>query len=121
MSNAITKTERTLKDENGNPIINMNGSWTSKIYSLGKHDSYGLQLYWDNAAVLGTVELQYTCQPAGESTDVTAWTVKSSVVLDGTFNELMFLDALLPVASFRVVFTHAANGANLDSYITRKS
>jgi hypothetical protein len=121
----LSKTERGLLDINGQPIINMNGNWTSKPYQMNEFLHLGVHLFWNNPAVQGTMILQYTCDPVGDSqsisnNDVDSWVDKNVVNIDGTFDDVMFLDANLPITAFRLLFLHISGSADLVSYVTRK-
>lgn len=119
---AKAKTESGLIDESGNDIVDLNANWTSKPYSLGDFRSFGIQLLWDNAAVTGTMVLEYTCDPSGarDGAEIGGWTEKNLVALDGSFAELLFLDADVPIANWRLRFVHTAGSANLETFVTRR-
>ena len=114
------KLEKGLKNVNGNPITDLNSNWESAPISFSAFRHLGIQLGWDNATVTGTLRLQYSCDPSGDGSDVSIWTDKNVLSLDGTFDEAMFLDANLPVGNVRLTFAHASGTANLVSYIVKK-
>jgi len=109
-----------LRDQNYLPIIDLDADWTTKDYELGLNKHLCIQLGWDNAALEGDVFLDYSAEQGNDSDGVSVWTVKSAVNLDGTFQEVMFLDSNLAIGSFRLRFTHTLGSANMTANITRK-
>jgi hypothetical protein len=117
---SIGKVDRTIKDVNGNDIVDMNASWETKAYEMGDYLHLGAHLFWDNPAVTGTMLLQYSCDPQAGGNNVDNWVTKNTVTLDGSFSTAMFLDSHVPVSVFRLKFVRTAGTANLSSYIQRK-
>lgn len=115
---------RAIKDEFSQPILNMNASWNSRPYELEDNVHLGIQLKWDNAAVTGTIYLDYSLSPiVSGSSPMTIegdWLTNNTVTLDGTFQQIMFLDANLAITAFRLRFVRTAGTANLLSYVNRK-
>lgn len=102
-----------LKAVNGDDILDMDANWTSKWYPFGYFAHLAVQLKWDDPLVEGTLYLDYTADPDA-ATDV--YTVKNNVLLDGTFDEMLFLDSNLPVVSYRLRFEHSSGSADLLAF-----
>lgn len=112
---------KQLTDQNEAPISNMDASWTSRWYSMGENLHLCIHLLWDDNSPEGDLYLDYSGDPIDDGSQVTVgFSVKNQVVLDGTFQDEMFLDANLAVASFRLRFEHTAGAANLNTFIVRK-
>jgi hypothetical protein len=114
------KVIRGLKRVDGSEITNLNANWETRPIPMSEFLNIGIQLGWDNILVEGVLTFQYSCDPKGDGSDVLIWTDKATVTLDGTFAEVLFLDALLPVGNIRLVFVHTSGAAELTAYTVRK-
>ena len=114
----MSKNYDQLLDSAGLPITNMNASWTTNSYAVGDNLHLGIHLIWDNIAPTGTMTLEYSCDPLddGSAVEAVGWTAKTVTNIDGTFLDLMYLDANLPITAFRLVFQRTGGGsANITS------
>jgi hypothetical protein len=116
---------RKLQDASGIDIVNMNANWTTKTYPMGDNLHLCIHLFWDNIAPVGSMFLEYSGDPEAATQDDTedeaaSWVVKELTVVDGTFAELMYLDANLPVACFRLRFEWTSGAADLEAFIVKK-
>jgi hypothetical protein len=119
---ALEDTIKQLKRADLTDIVNLNADWTTCIMSLGENHHLGVHLWWDNVAVTGTLYIDYSCDIAEDQAnfDDTSMPTITTVALNGTFQEYMFLDKDIPVASFRIRFVHTSATANLKARIVRK-
>jgi hypothetical protein len=112
---------RELEDENFDPIVDMNADWTSKAYALGDNLHLCIHLFWDSIAPIGTMTLEYSGDPVNDGSEsVQNWVAKDVSAIDGTFGEIMYLDANLPIACFRIKYQRISGTANLSTYIVKK-
>lgn len=110
-----------LVDASNVAINDMDASWTTKAYEMIDHLHLCIQLQWDSLTPTGTMTLEYSGDPIREgAVEPTNWIAKDITNIDGTFQELMYLDANLPIACFRLRFQHVSGAANLISYIVKK-
>lgn len=114
-----TKTFQGLNRQDGSVINNLNTGWTSKPYSLAEALHIATHLFWD-AAIEGTLYLEFSCDPKGDGTDVNGWVTANTVLIPNTERELMILDSNLAVPLFRLRFEHSSGTANLTSFVTTK-
>lgn len=108
-----------LLDDDNNEILDLNGNWTSKAYELNNLKLLGIQLKWANLAVQGVLFLEYSCDTSVKNTPI-AWTIKTQVILDGTFEDLTILDSDIPVNSYRLRFVHSSGTSALQARIATK-
>jgi hypothetical protein len=116
---------RKLQDASGADIVDMNSSWTTKTYALGDNLHLCVHLFWDNISPTGTMTLEYSGDPEAAfpgdtENEATSWIAKNVTNVDGTYSELMYLDANLPVAAFRVKFQYLSGAADLEAFIVKK-
>jgi hypothetical protein len=112
---------KQLKDQNDVDIVSMGASWTSKAYPMDDNLHLCVHLFWDALAPQGTLTLEYSGDPLNDGSElVDNWVAKDVTNVDGNFEEVMYLDANLPAASFRIKFQHISGSANLSTYIVRK-
>lgn len=108
-----------LKDTADVLINSMNATWTTKAYALGENSMLSVHLAWTGAPV-GTLYLDYSSERCDQGDTVSSWVNKSSVTLDGSFNEQMFLDSLLSIASYRLRFVRTSGTGVLSSWTCNK-
>ena len=112
---------RGLVTSGGVEITNLNANWQTKTYELGDNVHLGVHIFWDNIALTGIMTLEYSCDPLRDGQNESAnWVPKDVTNIDGSFTEIMFLDANLPVACFRLRFEHVSGAASLSSFISKK-
>lgn len=87
---------------------------------MSRATKLGIHLFWDDPSPLGTITLEYSCDPFGENDDVDSWVAKTVINVDGTFENLMILDSDLAIAAFRLVWARTSGSGTLKAYITRK-
>ena len=104
-----------LKDAAGDPITNMGANWTSKWYPF-PYNHLSSHLKWSNVAIEGTLHLDYSSDPAGSISSI-----KNSIVLDGTFDETLFLDANLAINSYRLRFEHTSGAGTVSAFHNYKN
>lgn len=118
MSSSVIK---GIKDVNNVDITSMSASWVTKPYGMDDFLHLGVHIFWDNPAITGTMELQYTCDPVASNTDVNSWVTKNVVNVDGTFDDILFLDSNVPITAYRLVWQHISGTGNIvDVYHVRK-
>lgn len=109
-----------LEDSNDDEITSMGSSWTTKDYPMGFNDLLCIHLKWTGNPQ-GTLYLDYSGQRSDiGNRPVEDWVTKNIIVLDGTFNSEMILDALLAVASFRLRYVSNSGTGVLSAWTTRK-
>jgi hypothetical protein len=108
---------RGLKDISETPITSMGASWETIAYEFGHNLHLCVHVYWSNPSPQGILYLEYTGDP---SPIPESWILKDSVILNGTFQEHMFLDSDLAVYAFRLRFVHSSGGGAMESYIIKK-
>jgi hypothetical protein len=112
---------RVLQDENGNEINSMGTSWTTRAYALGDNLHLCIHLFWTSITPQGVLTLEYSGDPVGDNSEfVQQWIAKDITHLDGSFQDQMYLDANLPVASFRLKYVRISGTAGLSGYIVKK-
>lgn len=105
-----------LKNSSDSDILNMNADWTSKWYPFGKFKDLSVQLKWSNISLLGTLYLDYSCDPNGS-----IFSTKNVLDVDGTFDEALFLDAALAINNYRLRFVHSSGTATVVAFHNYKA
>jgi hypothetical protein len=105
-----------LTDAANNPITDMGADWTSKWYGFGKFKHVAVHLGWTNLLIEGTLYLDYSCDPDG-----VIYTVKNVILLDGTFNEDLFIDANLAINNYRFRFEHTVGAGTVTAFHNYKN
>lgn len=100
-----------LEKANGDTIIDLNANWTSKWYPFGEFLNMAVHLKWSDINVQGSLYLDYSTDPDGSF-----YTVKNNIALDGSFDEMLFLDSNLAVTAYRLRFEHTLGAADLLSF-----
>jgi hypothetical protein len=119
MGTAVGKNTEGLFDVNDVAINSMGASWTSRPVPMAGYRNFGIHLFWDNSTPRGEIRLEYTCDPRGENGDVDSWVSKTAINVDGSFENLMILDAQLSIAAFRLVYTRTDGTSALRAFIVR--
>jgi hypothetical protein len=108
-----------IKDESNVLISSMGAAWTTQAYPMGQNTMLSVHLAWTGTPV-GTLYLDYSSERCDQGDTVSSWVNKTEVDVDGTFNEEMFLDAQLPVASYRLRFVSTSGTGVLSSWTFNK-
>lgn len=116
-----TKIIKGLEDINGNAITDMGANWETKPYSFENLLHLAAQIYWSDPAIEGDMYLEYTCDSRRDRTSIDLWETFQTVNLDGTFRSVLFLDANLAVASYRIRFVHSSGSGSVDARIVGKN
>jgi hypothetical protein len=117
MSNRL-EIDRGLETEGGVEITSLDSSWTTKAYEFGEFNHLGIQLFWTDGTVTGTLYLDYSCDPPGDG--VENWLENNVVSLDGTFDKVLILDANLPITAWRLRWDHISGTADVAAYAVKK-
>lgn len=105
-----------FQDQFETPITSMGSNFVTIGYELGVNLHLGIHTEWD-AAVTGVMYLEYT---GDRSKFPTSWVPFNAINVDSTMRDLMFLDANLAIARFRLRWEVISGNANLTGYIVRK-
>jgi len=113
---------KKLEDSDGNEITNMGADWTTKWYRFEEFLHLAAQIYWSNAAITGTLELQISCGTTrSDDRDETPQPeTLQSVDVDGSFSLATFLESNLAASSFRFNFSHTGGAGTVKARITPK-
>lgn len=103
-------------DQAGAYITSMSADFVTYAYLLGGSQNIGLHIEWD-AAVTGVMYLEYSGDFA---LNTTSWVAFNAINVDSSMRELMFLDANLAIARFRLKWQRLTGTANVMGYINRQ-
>jgi hypothetical protein len=104
-----------LADVNDDLIVSMGASWVSQAYRVLQSKFFSIHLVWNDDTPRGMLTLQYT-----NDQSLVEWIDKDIVNVDGTFEDVLFIDADITIAAFRIKFDRTAGDADLKSFIIRK-
>lgn len=97
-------------------ITSMGADFTTYAYLLGGSQHIGIHIEWD-AAVTGVMYLEYS---GDFNVSTTSWVAFNAINVDASMRDLMFLDANLAIARFRIKWQVLTGTANVLGHIIRQ-
>lgn len=113
---ALNENHAEFVDPAENYITSMGTDFVTYAYLLGGSQHIGIHVEWD-AEVTGVMYLEYS---GDYDVATTSWVTFNAINVDNTMRDLMFLDANLAVARFRIKWQRLTGNANVVAHIIRQ-
>jgi len=102
-----------VKEDRETPITNLDESWVTRGYEAQDIKTLCAHFKWDvTNTPQGTLYLEYSGDSIKDNMPVTVYEIYNTVTLDGVLDSQMFLDANLPVATFRFRYEYISGSGD---------